>query len=288
MSDALRILAVFGLVGANAFFVMGEYAVVTARRGRIQARIEAGNRRAETVLRLMDDPVRVISTVQVGITAIGILTGAIGEPLIRDVLGDGLPTWAGFAIAFLTVTYLSVVFGELVPKALTLEHAEAVAVLVAPPIDLFGKVSRPLVWVLQGSGALVLRPFGIRDITVSDMVNTPEELRGIVDEAEQAGAIPRAQEELLYRVLEFAGREARDVMVPAAEIVWLDGGLSAEAAVERLRDTTHRRFPVGDGSIDRLLGAVHAHEILGAAATDGATRRGASRSFDQRGAGLLP
>src|SRR4051794_1069812 len=106
MADFLRILAVLGLVGANAFFVIGEYAVVTARRAALAPRAEAGSRGAAAALRLMDDPVGVISTVQVGITAIGILVGAVGEPLIRELLGDGLPHWAGFLIAFALITYL--------------------------------------------------------------------------------------------------------------------------------------------------------------------------------------
>jgi len=112
VDDPLRILALLVLIGGNAFFVIGEYSIVTARRGALRAR---GGKGAEAALRLMEDPVRVISTVQVGITAIGILTGAVGEPVVRDLLGDWLPHWASFVIAFAVVTYLSVVFGELVP-----------------------------------------------------------------------------------------------------------------------------------------------------------------------------
>ena len=120
----------------------------------------------------MNDPVRVISTVQVGITALGILTGAIGEPLVRGLLGDGLPHWAGFIIAFGVVTYLSVVLGELVPKALTLDRAERLAVWVAPPVELMAKVLRPVVWVLQGSAQRLLRPFGVRDVVAGDSIRS--------------------------------------------------------------------------------------------------------------------
>src|SRR5215207_10595550 len=124
MEDLLRILAVLALVAGNAFFVIGEYSVVTARRSGLQPRADAGSMGAQAALRLMDEPVRVISTVQVGITAIGILTGAVGEPLVRELLGDAIPGWLGFLIAFGLITYLSVVLGELVPKALTLDRAE--------------------------------------------------------------------------------------------------------------------------------------------------------------------
>ena len=117
MSDLLRVFALFALVAANAFFVTAEYAVVTARRSALT---ERGSAAARTALRLMEDPVRVISTVQVGITAVGILTGAIAEPLVRHVSGGAVPGWLGFLVGFAAVTYVSVVFGELVPKALTL------------------------------------------------------------------------------------------------------------------------------------------------------------------------
>ena len=132
MDDLFRALALFALIAANAFFVIGEYSIVTARRGPLRAR---GGKGAEAALRLMEDPVRVISTVQVGITGVGILTGAVGEPVVRDLLGDWLPQWASFIIAFAVVTYLSVVFGELVPKALTLDRAERLAARIARPVE---------------------------------------------------------------------------------------------------------------------------------------------------------
>src|SRR3954447_5318024 len=172
----------------------------------------------------MEDPVRVISTVQVGITAIGILTGAVGEPAVRHIVGDWLPGWAGFVIAFVLVTYLSVVFGELVPKALTLQRAETLAALVARPVELISVALRPVVWVLQGSASLLLRPFGLGDVVAGDTIRTADELRALVDEAEGAGVIPRAQEELLHNVFDFASREAGDVMVPPPDADWLDGG----------------------------------------------------------------
>jgi putative hemolysin len=265
MSDALRVLAVFGLVAANAFFVVGEYAVVTARRGALASRAESGSAGARAALRLMDDPVRVISTVQVGITALGILTGAIGEPLVRDLLGDALPTWANLIIAFAIVTYLSVLLGELVPKALTLQLSEAVAVLVARPIELVSVFLRPAVWVLQSSASLLLRPFGISEVVAGDSVRSADELRALVDEAEVAGVIPRAQEELLHNVFRFADREARDVMVPALEVAWLDATLTPDAALDRVIDEAHERYPVGRGTIDRLEGIVHVRDLVAAA-----------------------
>ena len=259
MSDLLRILAVLALVAGNAFFVIGEYSVVTARRAALATRRGRG---AEAARRLMDDPVRVISTVQVGITVIGIMTGAIAEPLVSGLIGDALPTWLNFVIAFAVVTYLSVVFGELVPKALTLDRAERLAVIVARPIELLSVLLRPVVSVLQASAAVALRPFGITEVTAGETVSSPAELEALVDEAEQTGVIPRAQEELLHNVFEFPDREVRDIMVPALDVKWLDADLSAEAALDRVAETWHERYPVGRGSLDRLVGVVHVHDLF--------------------------
>ena len=266
---------VLALVAGNAFFVIGEYSIVTARRGALAARAEAGSRAAAAALRLMDQPVRVISTVQVGITAIGILTGAIGEPLVGDMLGDGLPEWVTFLIAFGVVTYLSVVFGELVPKALTLERSETLATIVARPVEALTVAFRPVVWVLEGSAHLLLRPFGISKVVAGSGVRTAEELRDIVDQAEGEGVIPTAQEELLHNVFDFASREARDVMVPAAEVSWLDAACTAEEAIARMVATPHSRYPVADGSIDRVIGTVHVREVVVASRADPAAAIGA-------------
>jgi putative hemolysin len=265
MEDLLRILAVFALIGANAFFVIGEFAVVTARRNVLAARAEAGSRRAAAALRLMDDPVRVISTVQVGITALGILTGALSEPLVRHLLGDAIPSWLAIVIAFTVVTYLSVLFGELVPKALTLDRAETLAAVVARPIELIARAVAPVVWVLERSAATLLRPFGVTEIVTGASVRTPEELRALVDEAEESGVIPRAQEELLHNIFDFAGREVRDIMVPASEAVWLESGLAPDAALDEALKTPHGRYPVAAGSLDHVVGIVLLPDLVAAA-----------------------
>ena len=258
MSNALRVLVVLALIAGNAFFVAAEYAVVTARRSALEAR---GGRKAAVALRLMDDPVRVISTVQVGITAIGILTGAVAEPLVRDLLGEWIPHAVAFALAFGLITYLSVVLGELVPKALTLDRAETVAMLVARPVDLIARALRPAVWVLQHSARLVLRPFGVQDVVVGAGVTTPEELRALVDEAERGGVIPQAQEELLHNVFDFADREARDLMVPAPDVVWLQAHQEPAQALDQALESGRSRFPVGDGSLDRVIGIAHQRDL---------------------------
>jgi putative hemolysin len=278
VEDLLRVAVVLGLVAANAFFVVGEYSVLTARRAALTPLAKTGSTRAAAVLRLMDDPVRVISTVQVGITAVGILTGAIGEPLVNDLLGGGLPEWLSFLIAFGVVTYLSVVLGELVPKALTLHSAERLAILVARPVEIIGVGLRPVVWLLQGSARLLLRPFGIGEVIAGETIRSVDELRAFVDEAENLGVIPRAQEELIYNVFDFASREAADVMVPVADVTWLDASVAATEALDRLVTIPHRRIPIATGTLDRLVGILHSFDALkavreGSAATVGELAR---------------
>ncbi len=259
MDDLLRILALVALIAGNAFFVIGEYSIVAARRSALAARPGKG---AALALQLMDDPVRVISTTQAGITAIAILTGAVGEPAVRHLLGDGLPHWLGFAIAFAVVTYFSTVFGELVPKALTLDRAEALAARISRPVDWLARLFRPIVWVLQVSANFLLKPFGITEVMTGETVRTAEELRAIVDEAEGAGVIPAAQEELLHNVFDFATLEVRDVMVPAPDVAWLEASQIAEDALRVVVETSHERYPVAAESLDHLVGIVHFRDLL--------------------------
>jgi len=261
MGDALRVLAVLALIAGNAFFVVAEYAVVTARRSKLTQR---GGRRAAAALRLMDDPVRVISTVQVGITAIAIITGAVAEPLVGELIGDAIPQSVSFVLAFAVVTYLTVVLGELVPKALALDRAERLAMMVARPIEVIGLVLRPVVWVLQFSARVVLKPFGIDAVVAGDAIRTADELRALVDEAERGGVIPLAQEELLHNVFDFADREARDIMVPAHDIAWLDVDLDPRTALAQALATAHSRLLVCRGSVDGLVGVVGLRDLVAA------------------------
>jgi putative hemolysin len=261
VDDLLRILALLALIAGNAFFVIGEYSIVTARRSALRQRKGKG---AQAALRLMEDPVRVISTVQVGITAIGVLSGIVGETAIRNLLGDGVPSWLAFLIAFGVVTYLSVVLGELVPKALTLEKAELLASLVARPVELLARVLRPVVWVLQGTASYLLRPFGVTEVMAGESIQSADELRALVDEAEGQGVIPRAQEELLHNVFDFASREVRDVMVPQPDVVWLEASLTAEEALAIVVEHGHSRYPVGRETLDHLVGFVHFRDLLAA------------------------
>mgnify|MGYP001184716479 CR=1 FL=1 len=261
---ALGILGVLALVLVNAFLVLAEYALVTAPRTSVKELADGGSRGAGVALGLMDDPVRFIGTVQVGITAVGIALGALGEPVFRELFDPLVAAWVSFTFAFVIVTYLTVVVGELVPKALALHRAAPVAAAVARPIAALQGLATPFVWVLQGSARVLLRPLRVPAAPVGATVHTVDELRGIVAEAEDSGLIEEAEEEMLYRVFDFAGQEAGDVMVPSSEVVTLEGSLTVSEAVERALQAPHSRFPVVRGSIDDVAGVLALRDLTAA------------------------
>jgi putative hemolysin len=263
VSDATRIVIVLLLVLGNALFVAAEYALVTARRTRLEERAAGGNRAARTALRLMDDPVRFISTVQVGITVFGIALGAVGEPLVSSML-DFLPRGVSFAIAFGVLTYLSVTIGELVPKAVALQKAEAIAVGLAIPLDLFAKLLHPVVWLLQVSANGVLRVLRVKPAPAGMIAFTREDIRQSVAAAEDVGEIETAEEEMLYRVFDFAGKEASDVMVPRPDVVALAAEVRPEQALAAVLDSPYTRYPVYRGSLDHILGVLHVRDLVSA------------------------
>ncbi len=263
MSDAARLAVILALVLGNAIFVAAEYALVTARRGRLEERAEKGSRAARTALRMMDDPVRFISTVQVGITVFGIALGAIGEPLVSKYF-DFLPRGAAFVVSFAVLTYLSVVLGELVPKALALQQAERLALALALPLDVLSRVFHPLVWVLQGSAHAVLRVFGIKPAPAGMIAFTREDIRQSVAAAEDVGEIQTAEEEMLYKVFDFAEKEAADVMVPRPEVVGLSVDLPPEEALRVVLDSPFTRYPVFRHSLDDIVGILHVRDLFAA------------------------
>ncbi|MCD6727362.1 MAG: hemolysin family protein [Solirubrobacteraceae bacterium] len=268
----LGLAAVLLLVLANGFFVIAEYALVTAPRAALQVLERDGRRGARTALALRDDPVRFIGTIQLAITGLGILLGALGEPILRRLFDPLLAAALSVALALTLVTYLTVVLGELVPKAIALHSATRVATLVAGPIALFGRLLLPAVWVLQVSARGVLRLFGVPTAPAGESVHTVEELRAIVAEAEDTGLIEEAEEEMLYRVFDFAAHEAGDVMVPWSHVATLDSDLDAGAALRAALETPYTRFPVLRGSIDDVVGLVTLRELVEATlAADGAS-----------------
>ena len=261
MSDFLRLLIIVLLVLGNAVFVAAEYALVTARRGRLEARAKAGSRPAQTALRMLDEPVRFISTVQVGITVFGILLGALGEPFLSRYFDDWVSRSVAFVLSFLILTYLSVVLGELVPKSIALQRAERLAVWLAVPLDWLGRISYPLVYLLQRSANGIARLFGVQPAPAGMTMHTEEDIRLIVAQTDE---IQEAEEEMLYKVFDFADKEAHDVMVPRPEVVALSVDLPPQEALAAVIDSPFTRYPVYRGSLDDVLGILHVRDLFSA------------------------
>jgi putative hemolysin len=263
VSDLSRILLVLLLVLGNAIFVAAEYALVTARRSRLEERAKE-HATARVALRLMDEPVRYISTVQVGITVFSILLGAVGEPLISDYFDAWLSHAIAFTLAFLILTYLSVVLGELVPKAIALQRAERLAVALAVPLDLLGRIAHPLVWLLEKSANTVARLFGVEPAAAGFVVHSREDVRRTVAEAEDVGAIHEAEEEMIYKVFDFAGKEVHDVMVPRPQVVAVSVDLPPEECLSAVVDSPYTRYPAYRDTLDNIVGTLHVRDLFSA------------------------
>jgi len=259
VSDSLRILIILLLVLGNAVFVAAEYALVTARRPRLEEMAKGGNRRARTALSMLDEPVRFISTVQVGITVFSILLGAIGAAFLTRLLDDWMPEEVAFLLSFFFLTYLSVVLGELVPKSIALQRAERLAVWLAVPLDWLGRVANPLVWVLQKSASAIAKLFGVQPAPAGMTMHTEEDIRLIVAQTEE---IPAAEEEMLYKVFDFADKEAHDVMVTRPEVVALSIDLPPQEALAAVIDSPYTRYPVYRDSLDDMLGILHVRDLF--------------------------
>jgi putative hemolysin len=265
----LEILAVFLLVAGNAFFVAAEYALVTARRARLLELAHEGSRRAKIALRIMDDPVRFIGTVQLGITAFSIALGAVGEPLLEHFFEPVVATTMAFILAFALVTYLHVTLGELVPKAFALTKNEATALWVALPVEAFYVITYPLVWFLQTSANAFTRLFGVEPAPAGVIAADEAEIRMMVAAAEDTGAIEEQEEEMLYKVFDFADKEVHEVMVPRPEVVALSIDLPSHEALAAVIDSPYTRYPVYRGSLDDIVGILHVRDLFSALYAEG-------------------
>ena len=265
MSVFLRIVVVLLLVLGSALFVAAEYALITARRARLEERAQRGGRGARAALRLMDEPVRFISATQLGITVFAILVGAIGEPLISDLMEPPLSTTVSFFIAFAILTYLSVVLGELVPKAVALQKAETLAAVLSVPLDLLGRIAHPIVWLLQVSASVVLRVLRVKPAPAGMIAYTREDIRHSVAAAEDVGELQEAEEEMLYKVFDFASKEVSAVMVPRPDVVAISVDMPPEEALRAVVDSPFTRYPVYRGSLDdNVVGILHVRDLFGA------------------------
>lgn len=250
---------------------MSELAIVSAREARLKALIKSGSGGAKIALRLAADPGRFLSTVQIGITLIGILTGALsgarlGTPVAQrfELLGLEPDTAlnVGLGVVIVLTTFASVVVGELVPKQFALRSPEPIAVIVARPMLWLSKITAPFVWVLDKSSAAIFKLLGL-DRENRDHV-TAEELHLVVAEAKTAGVLEESERAIISGIVRLADRPVREVMTPRTEVDWIDIDSSPEQLRAALVDTPHSRLPVADGSVEKIVGVVQTRDMLNA------------------------
>src|SRR5438874_995420 len=262
MTLFLELLAVAALILLNGFFVAAEYGLGTARRTRILELEHQGNRRARAVLNITADPPRFISAMQLGVTLTSLGIGALGEHALAKAFEPAVATVLAIAFAYLILTFFHVVIGELVPKGIALGHAERTALVVAAPVRTFFLLMHPLVWVLQRSTELVLTAFGLQPPGAELDVHSEAELKMLVSHSTEHGEIETEEQEMLYKVFDFADKEVSDVMVPRPDIVALSIDLPSEEALTAVIDSPYTRYPVYRGSLDDIVGILHVRDLF--------------------------
>lgn len=268
-SITFEILIILVLILANGVFSMSEMAIVSARKVRLQQLANQGNTRARVALELAEAPNRFFSTVQVGITLIGILTGAFGGATIADNLAgyvglipllEPYRRAIAFGIVVLAITYLSLIIGELVPKRLALNSPERIAANVAIPMRMVAAIAYPVVHLLSASTDLVLRTLGIGPSTEPQV--TEEEIRVLIEQGTEAGTFEEAEQDMVERVFRLGDRPVNALMTPRPDIVWLDLEDSAEENRHKMMESANSRFPVCQGGLDNVLGIIPVTDLL--------------------------
>ena len=264
------IVLILALIALNGVFAMSELAIVSSREARLKAMANSGSAGAMAALLLAADPSRFLSTVQIGITLIGILAGAysgasLGGPLAdRLQFGLGLdPETArtvGFTIVIVITTYLSLIVGELVPKQFALRNPEAIAAIMSRPMNLLSKATAPFVWLLDRTSALIFRTIGLN--RENKNVVTAEELHLVVAEAQTAGVLEESERAIISGIVRLADRPVREIMTPRTDIDFIDIGCDREEIRRVLAATPHSRLPVADGSVDNIVGVVSTRDML--------------------------
>jgi len=257
------------LILLNALFSLSELAVISSRRGRLKALAERGSSGASAALALFDDPGRFLSTVQIGITLVGILAGAfsgatLGSALAGILLSYGVPRPVadptGFGIVVAIVTFLSVVVGELVPKQIALRTPEAIAVVVARPLAAMAWAATPIVALLDGSSTVLLRLFGIRGEEKEGV--TEEEVKGMIADAESAGILAPAERRMMSGIMRLADRSVRAIMTPRPDVEWIDIGEPDAVLVDIIRGSDRTWLLACDDHPDNVVGVLRARRFL--------------------------
>ncbi len=269
----IDVVIILVLVAVNGVFAMSELAIASSRKARLEALARTGNRGARAALDLSANPGKFLSTVQVGITLIAVLSGAYSGEALGGPTALRLQAWfglsaetastLGFVLVIGVTTFVSLIVGELVPKQIALRSPEPIAAVVATPMLWLSKIAAPVVWLLDSTSAMLFRLIGLSRES-EDQV-TAEELHLIVAEASKSGVIEEHERSIISGVVRLADRPVREVMTPRTEVEWLDINLDAEGIRQKLVESPHTRLPVAEGSVDAVIGVVQARDIVAAA-----------------------
>ena len=266
---AFESIVIIFLIIANGLFAMSELAIVAARKSRLRDWAEKGSASARAALELAENPNRFFSTVQIGITLVGILAGAFGGRTLASELSihlAGIPAIEPYSrtialgAVVICITYFSVVIGELVPKRIALSHAERIATVMAGPMRLLSAISSPIVRLLTASTDAIFRLVG--SAPSQEPPVTEEEIRRLIQQGTAAGVFEESEQDMIEAVIELGDKSARALMTPRTQIVWLDQRDSVEEIRSRVAESGHSRFPVGNGSLDNLVGVTQAKDLL--------------------------
>jgi putative hemolysin len=265
----LDLVLILALIALNGVLSMSELAIVSSREARLRAMVKAGSAGARRALDLAAEPGRFLSTVQMGITLVGILAGAysgatMGEPVAQRLALLGLEpetaSTVGFTAVIVVVTYASLVIGEIVPKQFALRSPEPIAAIMARPLDWLSKITAPFVWLLDKTSSLIFKMLGL-DRESRNQV-TAEELHLVVAEAQTAGVLEESERAIISGIVRLADRPVREVMTPRIEVDWIDVAATPDQIRTALREIPHSRIPVADGSVDNIVGVVQARDLL--------------------------
>lgn len=263
------IVIILLLIIMNGIFSMTELAIVTSRKVRLNQKAKEGNTKAETALKLADHPNELLSTIQIGITLIGIVTGAFGgaalsgkvAPIIARV--DALTPYSqeiSIVLVIALTTYLSLIIGELVPKQVALVNPEKTAMIVARPMYYFSVINKPVIWVLSKSTALILKMLGVKKPNKPDV--TEEEIQHLIEQGVYSGAVEEIEHEMVDQIFYMSDKRLSDILVPRTQLVWIDIESSFAENMQIINDSYHSRFPVGKGSLDEFLGIIHTKRVF--------------------------
>ncbi|WP_299026871.1 hemolysin family protein [uncultured Thermanaerothrix sp.] len=265
----LEVLVIFLLILLNGFFAMSEMALVSVRKVRLQQQAEEGERGAQTALELTESPNRFLSTIQVGITLIGILAGALGGATLSGDLARWLTQWPALApysqalalaLVVLATTYFSLVLGELIPKRLALYYPEQIATVVSRPMLALSRLTAPVVSLLSASTEVGLRLLGVHPSKEPEF--TEEDIRGLIEQGTQEGIFESSEQRMVEGVFRLGDRTVDAIMTPRTEIEWIDLEESPQEILEQVLRSRHTRFPVAQGDLDSVLGVISARDVL--------------------------